>query len=109
MGRESALRSELAEMMIEMLVHQDRPLCRRERSEESVRMSGAGCGAACDEAIDRLIQARPFDLKVSLILHYQVCDCGGISAHRLVVSQGDGLDDWTEEPTDELPRGTEVS
>ena len=96
-------------MMIEMLVHQDRPLFGGEPSEEGVRMGGAGRGADCDEAIDRLIQARPFDLKVSLILHYQVCDCGGISAHRLVVSQGDGLDDWTEEPTDELPRGTEVS
>ena len=108
-ARDSRLGSELAQMVVDMLVHQDRPLFRGEPSEEGVRMGSAGRRAAFDEAIDRRTQAGPFNFKVSLILDDKAVYGGGVSAHWLVVFQGHWLDDGADEAADQLSRRAEIS
>jgi len=46
------LGAELAEVVVEMLVRQDRPLLRGEGAEEGVGVGGAVCWAGCGEAVD---------------------------------------------------------
>ena len=48
----AGLSSELAQVMIEMLVHQYSPLLRCEATEKAVRMSGAGWRAAGGKAVN---------------------------------------------------------
>ena len=109
LARDSRLGSELAQVVVDMLVHQDRPLFRSEPSKEGVRMGGAGRRTFCDEAIDRRTQAGPFNFKISLILDDQAVYGGGVSAHWLVVFQGQGLDDGAEDAADQLARGAKSS
>ncbi len=61
------LRAELPEMMIQMLVHQDRPFVRSKRPEKCVRMRGASRSPRRGEAIDQAAQALSIRFKVSLI------------------------------------------
>jgi hypothetical protein len=57
-------------MMVQMLVHQERPFVWGERAEKRVGMRGASGGSSRDKAIDQLIQAIPFGFKVPVVSGY---------------------------------------
>jgi hypothetical protein len=66
----AGLGSELAQMMIQMLVHQDRPFVRGKRAEKCVRMRGATRSPSSGEAIDQPAQALPLGFKVPILSDY---------------------------------------
>ena len=55
--------------MIQVLVHQHRPLVRRERPEEGVRLLRARAGSARCKTIDQRDQARTLAFQVALVGH----------------------------------------
>src|SRR5215471_487978 len=81
------LDTELPQMMIKMLVHQDGPFVRRELAKKTVRVFGAAIRSGGNEAIDQSEQSLSFDFQISLISHDQPLDCWRISAHGFVVSE----------------------
>ncbi len=103
------LGSELAQVMVEVFVHQNGPLIGCEGAEEAVGIGGAGGWAGCDEAVDHVAEAGSFDFQVTIILNDDCVDGGGVFAHRLVVAEDERLDDRAEEAADELPRRVEVA
>ena len=93
------LDTELPQMMIKMLVHQDGPFVWRELAEKTVRVFGAAIRPGGNEPIDQSEQSLSFDLQISLISHDEPLDCWRISAHGLVVSEDYRL----YHPPDESP------
>jgi hypothetical protein len=65
----SVLDTELPQMMIKMLVHQDGPFVRRELAEKTVRVFGAAIRPGGNEPIDQSGQSLSFDFQISLVSH----------------------------------------
>jgi len=63
----SLLDTELPQMMIKMLVHQDGPFVRREPAEKTVWVFGAAVRPGGTEPIDQSEQSLSFDFQISLI------------------------------------------
>lgn len=54
LGTDFWLSVELAEVVVQVFVHQDRPLVGGHAAEEAMGMGGAACVAAGDEAVDEV-------------------------------------------------------
>src|SRR5258708_34353755 len=77
------LNLKLAQMMVEMLIHQCGPFDRSERPEKEVRMLRADRGAAGHKAVDRFAQVLLFDGEIAFIDHEAALLGRRIAAHRL--------------------------
>src|SRR5438445_2277684 len=98
-----SLDPKLPQMMIQMLVHQDRPLLRRQWPEEAVRMCGATVGPGGYKPVDQTVQTRAFLCQVPLILDNQTFHSRRIAAQRFVVPKHLWLDDGAHDPSDQYP------
>jgi hypothetical protein len=85
--------------MIEMLVHQDGPLVRRERAEEAVWVTGAAIRSGGHEPADQSEQSLSFYFQISLIFHDESLNRRRISPQGFVVSEYH----WLDRPPDESP------
>jgi len=74
-------------MMIKMLVHQDGPLVRCERTEKAVWVFGAAIRSGGNEPTDQSEQSLSLDFQISLIFHDESLNGWRISPHGLVVSE----------------------
>src|SRR5580704_3005861 len=72
---------ELAQMMVEVFVHQDRPLLRGELAEEGVGMHRANGGAAPGKAVDDSCQPVLLFGQVAVVVNHETLGRGGIAAH----------------------------
>jgi hypothetical protein len=98
-----SLNPKLPQMMIQMLVHQDRPLLRRQRPEEAVRMCGTALGPGGYKPVDQTVQTRAFLCQVPLILNNQTFHSRRIAAQRFVVPKHVWLDDGAHDPSEQYP------
>jgi len=64
------LDSKLPQMMIQMLVHQDRPLLRRQSPKEAVRVRRAALGPGGYKPVDHTVQTCAFLCQVPIILDH---------------------------------------
>jgi hypothetical protein len=100
-NRQCLLNLKLPQMMVQMFIHQNRPLIWCEPSEEAVRMRGAFCWPVRGEPVDQLAQALPFGFQVALILDHQLVHGRRIPAERFVVPQHFGFNDASDNPPHE--------
>ena len=89
---QAASRAELAQMMIEMFVHQDRPFVRSQRAEECMRMGGAACRPSRGETFDQPLKRLRSASKSLIAVDDEFFCRGGIPANRLFLAKGDPLD-----------------
>jgi hypothetical protein len=89
--------AELAEVMVEVLVHQDGPLLGSELAEEGVRPRGADCGAAVGKAVDHASQTVLLFDEIAVVVNYKTFGGGGVAAHGDLVLEHHGLDDAADE------------
>jgi hypothetical protein len=101
--------TELAQMMVEVLVHQNSPLLRRHASEEAVGMRGASGRTSCDHAIDQSVEPMTFREEVSLVEHLEARDGWRISPDGCVVTECFGFDESADEPADQQARWKHVA
>src|SRR5512140_225933 len=99
-----ALHSELPQMVIGMLVHQYRPLSRRHRPEERVRMRGARLRAALGEAVHQGDHARAPGFELGLLAHLEERCRRVVPPHWLVVADHGALDHPADDASDEHSR-----
>jgi hypothetical protein len=103
------LRAKLPEVVIQMFVHQHRPLIRCEATKETMRMRGAGLPAARDAAVEQITQAFALQFKVGLAFDHHAVHGGRVAAHGCVVFEGHRFDDRAKQASDELARPTEAA
>ena len=72
------LHPELPQVMVQVLVHQHRPLVRRQGPEERVRVRRAAGGAGGADAIDHREQSRALDAAIDHTLRYLPWPISGI-------------------------------
>ena len=90
--------SELAQVMVEVLVHQDGPLIRGEAAKEAVRIGGAALGSCGGEAIDQSEESQTLRLQVAMVVNQQALRSGRVGTHRLVVAKDEWFDEHAENP-----------
>ena len=81
----TALDTELTQMMVEVLIHQHRPLHWSQRAEKEVRMLRAYPGPTRCKAVDRFTQPLPLHHEVPFVRHQHALLCHRISAHWLAI------------------------
>src|SRR5579864_3903475 len=101
--------SELAQMMVEVLVHQDRPLLRGELAEEGVGMHRANGGATGGKAVDYPGKAVLLFGQVAVVVNHKTLGRGGVAAHRDLVLESHGLDDAANDSAHHHPWRRTVS
>ena len=93
------LGAELSQVMVQVFVHENRPLLRLERAEEGVWAGGAAGRAVGDKAIDCLQEPSAFDLEVRLggVGQEEFRRGGRVAANGLVVAEDHRLDQAAED------------
>ena len=95
--------------MVHMLVHQLRPLFRRQLPEECMWM-GRTTGRPCrNKPVDQSAEPDPLHAQIAIIEHNQRWQGGRILPHRLVVAQGLRFDEPAQYPSNRHPRRSQVS
>jgi hypothetical protein len=108
-GLFAALHPELAQVMIEVLVHQSGPLLRRELAEEGVRMLGTARRPGGGEPFYQRTKACLFLREVAFVPYHEGF-CGAcIAAQGFIVGKHPGLDEGSQYPSDEHSRGNGVA
>ena len=94
-----ALDAELTQVMVQVFVHENRPLLRLERAEEGVWVGGAAGRADGDKAIDCLEEPGAFALEVRLggVGQEEFRRGGRVAANGLVVAEDHRLDQAAED------------
>ena len=100
--------AELAEVVIEVLVHAAAPLLRSERSEEGMGMAGAVPFPAVMKLTNLLAELFLFAGKVALTGDNQAFVSGAIARKGPFVGE-EGLDERTEEPAQKNSWGIEAA
>src|SRR6266568_3176510 len=90
-------------MMVEMLVHQDRPLLRREPPKEAMRMPCTPLRPRRRKAVNQSAEPVSLPIEVPFIRHDEGLGCRGVSAHRLIVPKHHWLDHFPNDPPHEHP------
>src|SRR5580704_8491170 len=98
------LRSELPQMMVDMLIHQDRPFVRGEGTKERVRMCRAAGWSSGGETINQLAEPIALGLEIPVIFDDEFFRRGRIPAHRFVVAKSHRLDDRSQDAPNQRTR-----
>ena len=89
-------------MMVEMFVHPSRPLLRRNRAEEGMRMLGAFCLPTLVKLLDAGFELFLLSGEISLVGDHKMLVGGTVPGKRLVIGK-DGPDEWPEYPANQQP------
>jgi hypothetical protein len=108
-GAPRVLDPELSQMVVEVFVHENRPLLRLHWAKEAVRVRRAAAWPTRREPIDEVGQSRALCDKIPLVRHDERRHRRRIALHRLVVAQCEGLDDSAEHPTDQHLRRMRIA
>src|SRR5258708_2422265 len=100
---------ELAEMMVEVLIHQGGPFHRSERPEKEMWVLGANCRAAGYEAVDRFAQALALHGEIAFIGHEAAFLGRRVAAHGLALHQQRLLRNRPQQPSDKDPWRRDLS
>jgi hypothetical protein len=104
-----SLDTELAQVVVEMLIHQLRPLVRRETAEKGVRMCGAPSRPADGEPIDQPGETRVLRLEVARVADDEIRRRRGVRPHRFVVAESEPFDQRTDDTSDQHARRPSVA
>jgi len=105
----SLLNLKLAQMMVEMLIHQCGPFDRSEWAEKEVWMLRADRGAAGHKAIDRFAQVLLFDGEIAFIDHEQLFSVVALRRIGSPFTSNDFFANGPQQPSNEDARALEVS
>src|SRR5260221_1367799 len=100
---------ELAEMTVQMLIHQGGPFHRSERPEKEMWVLGANCRAAGYEAVDRFAQALALHGEIAFIGHEAAFLGRRVAAHGLALHQQRLLRNRPQQPSDKDPWRRDLS
>ena len=103
------LGAELAKVMVDVLIGEDGPFVRGQAAEERVRVGGAALWAGRGELVDQADQAQLFRGEVGLVGNLEFLHGWRVAAHGLVVGYDLGLDEGTENSSDQHTRGPQVA
>ena len=103
------LDGELAEVMVEMFVHQLGPLVGGHGAKEGVGMSGAALRATAREAVDQCAKALGFSGEVAFIGDDQCLGSGHVALQGGFVAKHPGAGDRPEDATDEHARSKAIA
>jgi hypothetical protein len=89
--------AELAEVVVEVLVHEDGPLLGCHLAEEGVGMGGADGWATGGKAVDEGGETVLLFGEIAVVGNHQTFGGGGVAAHGDLVLERHGLDDAADE------------
>src|SRR2546430_1136641 len=96
-------------MMVQVLVHEDRPLRRRHRPKERVWMGRTAGWSGCGESLDECAQACTLALEVALVDDHELLRRRRVATERRIVARDPSHDHRPNESPDERARRTKVT